>query len=82
MKASKEGYVMLAARIKDTHFHRGMDDIWIDFDHFLVSIPSRRPTQVPRQCMGYVSVSSHFYTLVLLNLFAFSLPPFICNHPG
>ena len=25
---------MLAARIKHTHFYRGMDDIWIDFDHF------------------------------------------------
>ena len=35
MKASTEGYVMLPARIKDIHFHRGMDDVCIDFDHFL-----------------------------------------------
>ena len=35
LKACIEGYIMLAARIKHTHFYRGMDDIWIDFDHFL-----------------------------------------------
>ena len=34
LKACAEGYIMLAARIKHTHFYRGMDDIWIDFDHF------------------------------------------------
>ena len=33
MKACAEGYVMIAARIKHTHFYRGIDDIWIDFDH-------------------------------------------------
>ena len=33
MKASVEGYVMLAARIKYIYFHRGMDDVWIDFDN-------------------------------------------------
>ena len=33
MKALAEGYVMLAARIKHIYFHRGMDDVWIDFDH-------------------------------------------------
>ena len=35
LKACAEGYIMLAARIKHTHFYWGMDDIWIDFDHFL-----------------------------------------------
>ena len=35
LKAYAEGYIMLAAQIKHTHFYRGMDDIWIDFDHFL-----------------------------------------------
>jgi len=35
LKACAEGYIMLATRIKHTHFYRGMDDIWIDFDHFL-----------------------------------------------
>ena len=35
LKASAEGYIMIATRIKHTHFYRGMDDIWIDFDHFL-----------------------------------------------
>ena len=35
LKASAEGYIMIAARIKHTHFYWGMDDIWIDFDHFL-----------------------------------------------
>ena len=35
LKASVEGYIMIAAQIKHTHFYRGMDDIWIDFDHFL-----------------------------------------------
>ena len=35
LKASAEGYIMIAARIKNTHFYRGLDDIWIDFDHFL-----------------------------------------------
>ena len=82
MKACAEGYIMLAARIKHHHFHRGMDDIWIDFDHFLVSIPSRRPRQVPRQCMGYISVSCQFYTLALLSLFDSSFPPFISNRAG
>ena len=33
MKASAEGYVMLPTRIKDIHFHQGMDDVWIDFNH-------------------------------------------------
>ena len=35
LKACANAYIMLAARIKHTHFYRGMDDIWIDFDHFL-----------------------------------------------
>ena len=35
LKACAEGYIMLAARIKHTNFYREMDDIWIDFDHFL-----------------------------------------------
>ena len=35
LKASAEGYIMIAARIKNTHFYREMDDIWINFDHFL-----------------------------------------------
>ena len=73
---------MLAALIKHTHFYQGMDDIWIDFEHFFVSIPSRRPRQVPRQCMGYVSVSCLFYNLALLCRFDFSFPPFICNRVG
>ena len=82
LKACAEGYIMLAARIKHTHFYRGMDDIWIDFDHFFVSIPSRCPRQVPRQCMVYVSVFCQLYTLALLNRLDFSFPPFICNHAG
>ena len=36
LKACAEGYIMLATRIKHTHFYRGMDDIWIDFDHFFL----------------------------------------------
>ena len=79
LKASTEGYIMIAARIKHTHFYQGMDDIWIDFDHFFVSIPSRRPRQVPRQCMIYVSVSCQLYTLTLLSHLDFSFPPFIYN---
>ena len=35
LKACAEGYIMLAAQIKHTHFYRGMDDIWINVDHFL-----------------------------------------------
>ena len=35
LKASAKGYIMIATRIKNTHFYRGMDDIWIDFDLFL-----------------------------------------------
>ena len=34
LKASAEGYIMIAARIKNTHFYLGLDGIWIDFDHF------------------------------------------------
>jgi hypothetical protein len=30
MKYSSEGNIMFAARIKDSHFHRGMDDVWIE----------------------------------------------------
>ena len=73
---------MIAAQIKHTHFYQGMDDIWIDFDHFFVSIPSRRPRQVPRQCMVYVSVFCQLYTLALLSRLDFSFPPFICNRAG
>ena len=35
LKACAEGYIMIATRIKNTHFYRGMDAIWFDFDHFL-----------------------------------------------
>ena len=31
MKACSEGNVMLIAQIQDGHFHRGMDDVWIEF---------------------------------------------------
>ena len=81
LKASAEGYIMIAARIKRTHFYRGIDDIWIDFDHFF-SIPSRCPRQVPCQCMVYLSVSYQLYTLALLSHLDFSFPPFICNRAG
>ena len=43
MKYSSEGNVMFAAHIKDSHFYRGMDDVWIelenlwDLDKFLLS---------------------------------------------
>ena len=30
LKYSSEGNIMFAARIKDSHFHRGMDDVWIE----------------------------------------------------
>ena len=33
MKSSAEGNIMFAAQIKDNHFHRGMDDIWIEFEN-------------------------------------------------
>jgi len=29
-KYSSEGNIMFVARIKDSHFHRGMDDVWIE----------------------------------------------------
>ena len=32
MKVSEKGTIMFAARIQDRHFHRGMDDIWIEFE--------------------------------------------------
>ena len=32
MKACSEGNVMLTAQIQDGHFHRGMDDVWIEFE--------------------------------------------------
>ena len=31
MKATSKGDVMIAARIQDRHFHRGMDAVWIEF---------------------------------------------------
>ena len=34
LKACAERYIMLTVRIKHTYFYRGMDDIWIGFDHF------------------------------------------------
>ena len=30
MKYSSERNIMFAARIKDNHFHRGMDDVWME----------------------------------------------------
>jgi hypothetical protein len=42
-----------------------MDRFWAS----LVSTPSKHPRQVPRQCICYISISSHFYTLALLILF-------------
>ena len=33
MKSSAEGHIMFASRIKDSHFHWGIDDVWIDFEH-------------------------------------------------
>ena len=32
MKYSKES-IMFAAHIKDSHFHRGMDDVWIELEN-------------------------------------------------
>ena len=33
MKSSAEGNIMFVAGIKDSHFHWGIDDVWIDFEH-------------------------------------------------
>jgi len=33
LKYSAEGNIMFAARIKDRHFHRGMDDVWIELEN-------------------------------------------------
>jgi hypothetical protein len=30
-KASEDGYTMIAARVKDSHLHRGLADVWIEF---------------------------------------------------
>jgi hypothetical protein len=35
MKLSAEGNVMLATRIQDRHFHRGIDHVWIEVEIFL-----------------------------------------------
>ena len=35
MKSSAEGNIMFAAQIQDSHFHRGIDDVWIEFGYFL-----------------------------------------------
>ena len=32
-KSSVEGHIMFATRIKYSHFHRGIDDVWIDFEY-------------------------------------------------
>ena len=34
MKASASGLAALAARVRDEHFHRGINDIYIDFEDF------------------------------------------------
>jgi hypothetical protein len=31
MKASEDGYTMITARVKDSHLHQGLADIWIEF---------------------------------------------------
>ena len=31
MKASATNYVVFRAQVEDRHFHRGMDDVWIEF---------------------------------------------------
>ena len=33
LKASATKDVMFCARVQDRHFHRGMDDIWIEFEN-------------------------------------------------
>ena len=33
MKASASNDVCFCARVQDRHFHRGMDDIWIEFEN-------------------------------------------------
>ena len=33
MKYSTEKNIMFATRIKDSHFHRGMDDVWIELEN-------------------------------------------------
>jgi hypothetical protein len=33
MKSSAEGNIMFAAQIQDSHFHRGIDDVWIEFGY-------------------------------------------------
>jgi hypothetical protein len=32
MKASEDGYTMIAARVKSSHLWRGLADIWIEFE--------------------------------------------------
>ena len=69
---------MLAARIKHTHFYRGMDDIWIDFDHFLFLFHQ----DALDKSLVSVSVFCQLYTLALLSRLDFSFSPFICNRAG
>jgi len=33
LKASAMKDVMFCARVQDRHFHRGMDDVWIEFEN-------------------------------------------------
>ena len=33
MKASATKDVIFRARVQDRHFHRGMDDVWIEFEN-------------------------------------------------
>ena len=33
LKYSAEGNIMFSARVQDRHFHRGIDDIWIEFSN-------------------------------------------------
>ena len=33
MKSTAEGNIIFSARVQDRHFHRGMDDVWIEFEN-------------------------------------------------
>jgi hypothetical protein len=31
MRSSADGKIMIAAQVKDSHLHRGLADVWIEF---------------------------------------------------
>jgi hypothetical protein len=80
IRTSADGGVMFTARVKDSDLHRGLADVWIKFES-LVSMLSRCPRQVSRQCISYVSVSTHFYSSSTISVLSHNLFYFV-SHVG